>query len=223
MVNAGNTRRENTQAYLIPLLAQAGFNVVADNCDGRVACSSSVCRASTTTWRCTSPRHRRTRRTSRRSFACDQIPSEENDYQGQNQHGWCNEEATADLHDADVEPDPAAREELDQVGADGRWRRTTSCCRSSTTRSPASWRTDKVGGPLDGDTANYRAFDNFHQWEDVDGDGTDRHRRRAVAGLPEPGHRVRQLLVVRLDRAFPLLPAIWDTDRTTRPSRSPTW
>ena len=31
MVNAGNTRRENTQAYLIPLLAQAGFNVVPSN------------------------------------------------------------------------------------------------------------------------------------------------------------------------------------------------
>ena len=31
MVNAGNTRRENAQAYLIPLLAQAGFNVVPSN------------------------------------------------------------------------------------------------------------------------------------------------------------------------------------------------
>ena len=27
MVNTGNTRRESTQAYLIPLLAEAGFNV----------------------------------------------------------------------------------------------------------------------------------------------------------------------------------------------------
>ena len=33
MVNTGNTRRESTQAYLIPLLAQAGFNVIADNCE----------------------------------------------------------------------------------------------------------------------------------------------------------------------------------------------
>ena len=28
------------------------------------------------------------------TFACDQIPTEENDFQGQNSSGWCNEEAT---------------------------------------------------------------------------------------------------------------------------------
>ncbi|MHB1090951.1 MAG: ABC transporter substrate-binding protein, partial [Ilumatobacteraceae bacterium] len=33
IINTGNTRRENTQAYLIPLLQAAGFNVNADNCD----------------------------------------------------------------------------------------------------------------------------------------------------------------------------------------------
>ena len=35
MINTGNLRRENTQAYLIPLLQQAGFNVVPDNGYGR--------------------------------------------------------------------------------------------------------------------------------------------------------------------------------------------
>ena len=29
-------------------------------------------------------------------FTCDQIPTEENNFQGQNQQGWCNEEAIAD-------------------------------------------------------------------------------------------------------------------------------
>ncbi|MFZ9487935.1 MAG: ABC transporter substrate-binding protein, partial [Ilumatobacteraceae bacterium] len=33
IINTGNTRRENTQAYLIPLLNAAGFKVRADNCD----------------------------------------------------------------------------------------------------------------------------------------------------------------------------------------------
>jgi peptide/nickel transport system substrate-binding protein len=33
MVNTGNTRRESTQEFLIPKLAEAGFNVVADNCE----------------------------------------------------------------------------------------------------------------------------------------------------------------------------------------------
>jgi hypothetical protein len=28
-----------------------------------------------------------------------------------------------------------------------------------------------VGGPVGGETANYRAFSNFSQWEDTDGDG----------------------------------------------------
>ena len=62
MVNTGNTRRESTQAFLIPLLAE-GFNVIADNCEACLACSSSVCQPSTTTW----PVHldgRRTRPTS---------------------------------------------------------------------------------------------------------------------------------------------------------------
>ena len=63
MVNTGNTRRESTQAYLIPLLAEAGFDVVADNCEALPACSRPACRPSTTTWPCTSARHRRTRRT----------------------------------------------------------------------------------------------------------------------------------------------------------------
>ena len=33
LVNAGNSRRESTQAFLIPLLREAGFDVIADNCD----------------------------------------------------------------------------------------------------------------------------------------------------------------------------------------------
>jgi len=33
MVNTGNTRRESTQEFLIPKLAEAGFNVIADNCE----------------------------------------------------------------------------------------------------------------------------------------------------------------------------------------------
>ena len=40
MVTTGNLRRENTQAYLIPLLAEAGFNVVAGQRHGRRASSS---------------------------------------------------------------------------------------------------------------------------------------------------------------------------------------
>ena len=63
MVNTGNTRRESTQAFLIPQLAEAGFNIIADNCEACLACSSSACQPSTTTWRMYIRRLRRTRRT----------------------------------------------------------------------------------------------------------------------------------------------------------------
>ena len=62
MINTGNLRRENTQAYLIPLLREAGFNVVADNGTAEEVFQQRL-PASTTTWRCTSPRPRRTRST----------------------------------------------------------------------------------------------------------------------------------------------------------------
>jgi hypothetical protein len=77
---------------------------------------------------------------------------------------------SADLYAADVEPDPAAREELVKSALTAT---ETDFVLLPLVNYPKSgaWRTDKVGGPLDGDTANYRAFDNFHQWEDVDGDG----------------------------------------------------
>ena len=86
----------------------------------------------------------------------------------------------------------------------------------------AAWRTDKLGGPVDADAGNYlSAFKNLNKWEPVGGD-RDHHRRRAVAGLPQPGHGVRQLLVDGVDRTFPVLPSVWDTtaDGTTR---SPRW
>ena len=33
------------------------------------------------------------------------------------------------------------------------------------------YRTDKVGGPVEAELNNYRAFKNLAEWEDVDGDG----------------------------------------------------
>ena len=33
VINSGNTRRESTQALLIPEMKAAGFNIIADNCD----------------------------------------------------------------------------------------------------------------------------------------------------------------------------------------------
>lgn len=169
IINTGNTRRENTQAYLIPLLQAAGFNVNADNCDA--ACyfqkrlpaldydmAMYISTAPPDPGYLTS------------SFVCDQIPTAANNNAGQNSQGWCNKEASDLLYAADAEVDTAVRSAnikavLKLMAADHVLLPLFQFPKSG------FWRTDKVGGPVDGDLNNYTAFINFHQWTDVDGDG----------------------------------------------------
>ncbi|MBM3815380.1 MAG: hypothetical protein FJW13_00005, partial [Actinobacteria bacterium] len=106
IINTGNTRRENTQAYLIPLLNAAGFKVRADNCDA--ACyfqqrlpALDYDMAMYISTAPPDPGYLTP------SFTCDQIPTEANSNQGQNSQGWCNAEASDLLHNADFEPDAA--------------------------------------------------------------------------------------------------------------------
>jgi peptide/nickel transport system substrate-binding protein len=169
VVNTGNTRRESTQAYLIPLLQAAGFNVKADNCDA--ACyfqkrlpaldydlAMYISTAPPDPAYLTS------------SFVCDQIPTDANGNVGQNTQGWCNTEASDLLHAADVEVDTVKR--ADNIKAALRLMAEDHVL-LPLFQFPKSgfWRTDKVGGPLDAELNNYQAFINFHQWTDVDGDG----------------------------------------------------
>jgi ABC-type transport system substrate-binding protein len=169
IINTGNGRRESTQAYLIPLLQAAGFDVRADNCDA--ACyfqkrlpaldydlAMYISTAPPDPAYLTS------------SFACDLIPTEANGNIGQNMTGWCNAEASDLLHAADIEVDAAARAEkvksaLKLMSADSILLPLFQFPKSG------FWRTDKVGGPVDGELNNYQAFKNFDQWTDVDGDG----------------------------------------------------
>ncbi|MEY2762890.1 MAG: hypothetical protein RLZZ43_705, partial [Actinomycetota bacterium] len=169
IINTGNTRRENTQAFLIPLLQAAGFNVVADNCDA--ACyfqqrlpALDYDMAMYISTAPPDPAYLTS------SFACDQIPTEANGNVGQNTQGWCNTEASDLLHASDVEVDPALRAEnikkvLQLMAQDHVLLPLFQFPKSG------FWRTDKVGGPLDAELNNYTAFINFHQWTDVDGDG----------------------------------------------------
>ena len=169
VVNTGNTRRESTQAYLIPLLQAAGFNVKADNCDA--ACyfqkrlpaldydlAMYISTAPPDPAYLTS------------SFVCDQIPTDANGNVGQNTQGWCNTEASDLLHAADVEVDAVKR--ADNIKAALRLMAEDHVL-LPLFQFPKSgfWRTDKVGGPIDADLNNYTAFINFNQWTDVDGDG----------------------------------------------------
>jgi ABC-type transport system substrate-binding protein len=169
MVNTGNTRRESTQEFMIPLMAEAGFKVHADNCEA-LPCvfetrlpSLDYDLAMFINTVIPDPSYMR-------SWGCDQIPSEENDFQGQNQQGWCNEAATQALIDADVEVDEDARTELVKS--------VLQAMRDDFLMLPTlqfpnigAYRTDRVGN-TNGEIANYRAISDWYQWEDVDGDGT---------------------------------------------------
>ena len=115
MVNTGNTRRESTQAYLIPVLAEAGFKVVADNCEA-VPCvfqtrlpALDYDLAMYISTVAPDPSYLSG------TNLCDQIPSEENGFQGQNNTGWCNPAADEALLAADVELDEDARAESSRV------------------------------------------------------------------------------------------------------------
>jgi peptide/nickel transport system substrate-binding protein len=168
IINSGNTRRESTQALMIPELKAAGFNVIADNCDA--ACyfqqrlpalkydmamyiNTAAPDPSVTS-----------------IMSCTQVPSEANGNQGQNSAGWCDEAASADMAKSDQTVDEKARADLiHKVG---------KALADDGVMLPlyqfpniAAWRTDQVGGPVDQDAANYMGFQNINQWEDTNGDG----------------------------------------------------
>ena len=169
IINTGNTRRENTQAYLIPLLTAAGFKVRADNCDA--ACyfqqrlpSLDYDMAMYISTAPPDPGYLTS------SFTCDLIPTAANNNVGQNSQGWCNAEASDLLHNADYEPDAAKRAEmiksaLKLMAADHVMLPLMQFPKSG------FWRTDKVGGPVDAELRNYTSFVNNHLWTDLDGDG----------------------------------------------------
>ncbi len=209
MINAGNLRRENAQDYLIPLLVEAGFDVVADNgtadevfqqrlpgLDYDIAMYIQTPKPDpgelTPVW------------------TCDQIPTEENDFQGQNQSGWCNEEATAALYEADVTADPEARAELVKTAL--RLQETDHVL-LPLAQYPKSgaWRSDKLGGPVGGEIVNARAFSNFSQWEDLDGDGQIVIGAEQWPACLNPVTECANSSWSVWTALYPVLPAIWDT------------
>ncbi len=169
MVNTGNTRRESAQAYLIPLMAEAGFDVVADNCealpcvfetrlpslDYDMAMYISTVAPDPTYLVATN--------------LCSQIPNEENEFQGQNSTGWCNPEADELLLASDNELDEVTRQ---QEVKDAIALMAQDHVLIPTLQFPniGAYRTDKVAN-TQAELANYRAVNDWYQWEDVDGDG----------------------------------------------------
>jgi len=208
MVVASNTRRTNSQDYLIPLLKEAGFNVVADNCDA--ACNFQqrlpALDYDIATYISTAPPDPSYLIA---SFTCDNIPSDENNQQGQNFSGWCNQKASDDLHKSDVTADKTARENLIKSALKATDTDHVLLPLANYPKSGA-WRTDKVGGPLNGETASYRAFSNFQDWTDTDGDGQivigAEQWPQCLNPITQCANSSWYLWTV----AAPTLPAIWD-------------
>ena len=185
VINSGNTRRESTQALLIPELQAAGFNVIADNCDAACffqqrlpALEYDMAMYINTA----SPDP-----TVTGIMACSSVPSEANGNQGQNSAGWCNEEASTLMTQSDQTIDEAERADIiHQIGAF----LAEDAVMLPLYQFPniAAWRTDQVGGPVDADAANYQAFQNIGDLGRHQRRWPDRHRCRAVARVPQPDH-----------------------------------
>jgi peptide/nickel transport system substrate-binding protein len=168
IINSGNTRRESTQALMIPELQAAGFNVIADNCDAACyfqqrlpALKYDMAMYINTS----SPDP-----TVTGIMACAQVPGPDNNNQGQNSSGWCNEEASALMTKSDQTVDETERTEMIHQIA-GFLAEDAVMLPLYQFPNIAAWRTDQVGGPVDKDAANYQGFQNINEWEDTNGDG----------------------------------------------------
>ncbi|MEQ1701020.1 MAG: ABC transporter substrate-binding protein [Ilumatobacteraceae bacterium] len=220
MVNTGNTRRESTQEFLIPLLASAGFKVKADNCEA-LPCvfetrlpALDYDMAMYINTVAPDPAYIRT-------WGCDQIPTEENDFQGQNSNGWCNEEATDLLIAADAELDEAKRAE-EVKAAIALMAEDHIMLPLLQFPNVGAYRTDRLDAVSVKEIANYRAINNWYEWTDVDGDG------QVIVGAEQfPAADCANPITECANSSwyvwlisFPVLPSMYDTtaDQTIVPS-----
>ncbi len=219
MINTGNTRRESTQEFLIPKLAEAGFNVKADNCEA-LPCvfetrlpSLDYDMAMFINTVAPDPAYLRT-------WGCDQIPTEENQFKGQNSNGWCNEEATAQLIAADAELDETKR--IEEVKSAIQFMADDHIMLPLLQfPNVGAIRTDRLANAY-GELANYRAINDWYQWTDVDGDGqiVIGAEQFPDAACPNPITECSNSSWYVWLIAFPVLPGTYDTtnDQTFVPS-----
>ena len=160
-VNTGNTRRENTQALVIPDMKAKGFELIPDNSDAATYFQQrlptlDVQLAMYINTAAPDP-------TVTTIMACDFIPTPENP-SGQNSSGWCNEDATKLMHDSDAEIDESVRvDEIHQIAK----LMADDFVMVPLFQFPnmAAWRTDRIDGPIDSDASNYlSAFNSLYNW-----------------------------------------------------------
>lgn len=159
---AGNARREAIQALVIPAAAEMGIELVADNSDPDTLFQIRLPQMTTEIGLYAQTASPDPSVTS--IFACENIPSEANEFAGQNNTGYCNEEATDVMHQSDQTPVEADRLELIQQVGD--------FIRQDVAWFPfyqlpllTAWDTAAVGGPVGLYTSNpYSGFGNMYDW-----------------------------------------------------------
>jgi peptide/nickel transport system substrate-binding protein len=207
MVNASNSRRTDTQAYLIPLLNKAGFKVVADNCDSACVFQKRLPALDYDIgmYINTAPPDPGYLT----SFTCDQIPTDANGNKGQNQQAWCNDVATKALKDSDKEVDPAKRSGLIQTVMKEMDKDYVLIPTFQFPKSGA-YRTDKVGD-VEGQLNNFRAFSDVAKWKDVDGDGQITIGAEQWPDCLNPVTECANSSWYTWLAQNPVLPGVWDT------------
>lgn len=207
IVNTGNARRESTQALMIPEMQKAGFNVKADNCDAACyfqtrlpALDYDLAMYINTA----SPDPSVTG-----IMSCEQVPGPENNNQGQNSSGWCNEEASELMKASDRETDEAAR--VEQIHEISQYL-ATDAVMLSLFQFPniAAWRTDKLGGPVDKDAGAYTAWQNVWEWTPASGDTITIGAEQWPECLNPITECANSSWYV-WTTAFKVLPRVWDT------------
>jgi peptide/nickel transport system substrate-binding protein len=209
MINTPNPRREATQALMIPEFAAAGFNVVADNGDAATVFQQRLPAGDYDLAMYINTASPDPSVTS--IMSCSQVPSAENQNQGQNSVFWCNEDASALMAEADVTIDEAARADLThQIGQ----YLVDDHVMVPLFQFPnvAAWRTDAIEGDAPSvDASNYRAFNNSSQnWTPI-GD------EEIVIGAEQWPECINVITECANSSwmvwttSFVVLPAVWDT------------
>ena len=159
---AGNKRRESIQDLIIPKYKDLGIEAIKDNSDFDTLFQTRLPQMDTELAlyiQSASPDPSVTS-----IYACENIPTAANGFAGQDQIGWCNEEATKLMHEADVTADIKKREELThKIGAlvrkDAAW--------LPLYQFPVltAWHTDKLDGPVGTYTNSpLGGFQNMYAW-----------------------------------------------------------
>ena len=168
VINTGNKRREDTQAYLIPLLKEAGFNVVPYNCDAACYFQQRLpgMDYDLAMYISTAPPDPSYLVP---NWSKDAIPTEANGNKGQNYQGYASDKATEALKASDSEVDVKKRAELIREAITEMDKDFALVPLWQFPKSGA-YRTDLVGD-VEGQLNNFAAFNDTYMWKDLNGDG----------------------------------------------------